>query len=198
MRKLVVGLVLILIIIFVVLINAYNKIQKNDELVTAAASELLNQYQRRLDLIPNLVNTVKGYSNYESQVLQDVVKARASVGQINVNTRLFENSTLATSYQKAQDDLGKSLSRLLAISERYPDLKANTLYQDLMVQLEGTENRISVARGRYIEAVRHYNTQIRQFPYNFIAIVMGYDKKVNFTVDSEQKIKVTPVVDFAS
>ena len=121
MRKLVVGLVLLLIIIFVVLINAYNKIQKNDELVTAAASELLNQYQRRLDLIPNLVNTVKGYSNYESQVLQDVVKARASVGQINVNTRLFENSTLATSYQKAQDDLGKSLSRLLAISERYPD-----------------------------------------------------------------------------
>ncbi|MCL8534063.1 LemA family protein, partial [Proteus mirabilis] len=111
MRKLVVGLVLLLIIIFVVLINSYNKIQKNDELVTAAASELLNQYQRRLDLIPNLVNTVKGYSNYESQVLQDVVKARASVGQINVNTRLFENSTLATSYQKAQDDLGKSLSR---------------------------------------------------------------------------------------
>ncbi|HEJ9734011.1 TPA: LemA family protein [Proteus mirabilis] len=197
MRKLVVGLVLLLIIIFVVLINAYNKIQKNDELVTAAASELLNQYQRRLDLIPNLVNTVKGYSNYESQVLQDVVKARASVGQINVNTRLFENSTLATSYQKAQDDLGKSLSRLLAISERYPDLKANTLYQDLMVQLEGAENRISVARGRYIEAVRHYNTQIRQF-YNFIAIVMGYDKKVNFTVESEQEIKVTPVVDFAS
>ena len=176
----------------------YNDIQTYDEQVNASWSEVLNQYQRRLDLIPNLVNTVKGYSNYESQVLQDVVKARASVGQINVNTRLFENSTLATSYQKAQDDLGKSLSRLLAISERYPDLKANTLYQDLMVQLEGAENRISVARGRYIEAVRHYNTQIRQFPYNFIAIVMGYDKKVNFTVESEQEIKVTPVVDFAS
>ena len=198
MRKLAIGLALVMIIVFTLLVNPYNTIQKNDELVTAAASELLNQYQRRFDLIPNLVSTVKGYSSHENNVLQEIVKARASVGQINVDGRLFDDPEIAASYQKAQDNLGQSLSRLLVISENYPELKANSLYQDLMVQLEGAENRISVARGRYIEAVRHYNTQIRQFPYNLIAEFMGYDKKANFNVDNEHEIKRTPMVNFSS
>ncbi|BBV05393.1 LemA family protein [Providencia hangzhouensis] len=198
MRKLAIGLVLVMVVIFTLLVNSYNTIQKNDELVSAAASELLNQYQRRFDLIPNLVSTVKGYSSHESNVLQEIVKARASVGKINVDGRVFDDPEISASYQKAQDNLGQSLSRLLVISENYPELKANSLYQDLMVQLEGAENRISVARGRYIEAVRHYNTQIRQFPYNLIAESMGYDKKINFNVENGHEIKRTPTVDFNS
>ncbi|MGG4609340.1 LemA family protein [Providencia sp. Me31A] len=198
MRTLSIGFMLFFVVALVVLINNYNTIQKNDELVTATASELLNQYQRRSDLVPNLVNTVKGYSNHESNVLREVVQARASVGQINVNTDIFSDPEIAATYQKAQKNLGNSLSRLLVIAENYPELKASSLYQDLMVQLEGAENRISVARTRYIDAVRHYNTQIRQFPYSIIAKYFDYEAKANFSVEDEQQIKITPIVNFSS
>ncbi|EPJ3764705.1 TPA: LemA family protein [Providencia stuartii] len=194
MRKLIISILALIIIISVIVVTNYNSIQQNDEVVDAAASEVINQYQRRADLIPNLVNTVKGYSGYENKVLMEVVKLRTEVGQIKVDASALSDPAILAEYQKAQ--LGQSLSRLLAISESYPDLKASPLYQDLMTQLEGAENRITVARGRYIEAVRQYNTQIRKFPSNLIASYFGYSAKANFKADNEQAIKTVPTVDF--
>ena len=198
MRIFSICLLVLVVIISTALIKSYNTIQKSDGAVIASASEMLNQYQRRTDLVPNLVNTVKGYSDYEQKVLQEVVEARASIGQIKINEQTLSDPAIMAAYQKSQKELGQSLSRLLAVSERYPELKANSLYQDLMVQLEGAENRISVARGRYIETIRQYNSQIRQFPHNLIAKQFGYQKRVNFSVENEQEIKKVPIVDFSS
>ncbi|QIC17595.1 LemA family protein [Providencia vermicola] len=196
MRKLIISILALIIIISVIVITNYNSIQQNDEAVDAAASEVINQYQRRADLIPNLINVVKGYSGYEEKILIDVVQLRAKVGAINIDASALSDPAILAEYQKAQAQLGQSLSHLLAISESYPDLKASPLYQDLMTQLEGAENRIAVARGRYIEAVRQYNTQIRKFPNNLIASYFGDSAKANFNVENEQAIKTVPTVDF--
>jgi LemA protein len=174
----------------------YNQIQSMDEAVKSAWSEVLNQYQRRADLIPNLVNTVKGFAQQEQQVLQQVTDARARVGSIQATPELINNPQAFQQFQQAQAQLSGALSRLIAVSEAYPDLKSNQLFRDLMAQLEGTENRIGVARNRYIKAVQEYNTYIRQFPVNLTAMMFGYQPKPNFTVEDEKAIARPPSVDF--
>ncbi|MEO6383288.1 MAG: LemA family protein [Thermomonas sp.] len=173
----------------------YNQIQQKDEAVKAGWSEVLNQYKRRADLIPNLVSTVKGYADHEAQVLTAVTEARAKVSQINVDAG--DAASLA-SYQAAQGDLSQALGRLMAISEAYPDLKADASFLNLQTQLEGTENRITVARGRYITLVQDYNTYIRSFPQNLVAKMFGYKPKPNFTVENEAQIQNPPNVDFSA
>jgi len=171
----------------------YNQIQQKDEAVKAGWSEVINQYKRRADLIPNLVNTVKGYASHEERVLTEVTQARAKVSQINVNAN--DAASLAQ-FQQAQGELSSALSRLLVVTENYPNLKADQSFRDLQAQLEGTENRITVARGRYIQAVQDYNTYIRQFPVNLTAMMFHYAPKPNFTVENEQQIQQAPNVDF--
>ena len=171
----------------------YNQIQTKDEAVKAGWSEVLNQYKRRADLIPNLVNTVKGYASHEERVLTEVTEARAKVGQINVNA---DDAQSLAQYQAAQGQLSQALGRLMVITENYPNLKADTSFLNLQTQLEGTENRITVARGRYIQLVQDYNTYIRQFPVNLTAMVFGYKPKPNFTVENEAQIQNAPNVDF--
>lgn len=171
----------------------YNQIQKKDEAVKAAWSEVINQYQRRADLVPNLVATVKGYAAHEEQVFREVTEARAKVGQVNVNVN--DAASLAN-YQAAQGELSSALTRLMAVSENYPNLKADGLFQNLQAQLEGTENRVAVARNRYVKAVQDYNAYIRSFPVNLTAKVFGYQVKPNFTVQNEAAISVAPKVDF--
>jgi LemA protein len=171
----------------------YNQIQTKDEAVKAGWSEVLNQYKRRADLIPNLVNTVKGYASHEERVLTEVTEARAKVGQINVNAN--DAASLAQ-FQQAQGELSSALSRLMVVTENYPNLKADQSFLGLQTQLEGTENRITVARGRYIGLVQDYNTYIRQFPVNLTAKVFGYQPKPNFTVENEAQIQDAPNVDF--
>ena len=171
----------------------YNRIQSKDEAVKAGWSEVLNQYKRRADLIPNLVNTVKGYASHEERVLTEVTEARAKVGQINVNA---DDAQSLAQYQAAQGQLSQALGRLMVITENYPNLKADTSFLNLQTQLEGTENRITVARGRYIQLVQDYNTTIRQFPVNLTAMVFGYKPKPNFTVENEAQIQNAPNVDF--
>ena len=171
----------------------YNQIQTKDEAVKAGWSEVLNQYKRRADLIPNLVNTVKGYASHEERVLTEVTEARAKVGQINVNA---DDAQSLAQYQAAQGQLSQALGRLMVITENYPNLKADTSFLNLQTQLEGTENRITVARGRYIQLVQDYNTTIRQFPVNLTAMVFGYKPKPNFTVENEAQIQNAPNVDF--
>ena len=173
----------------------YNQIQQKDEAVTAGWSEVLNQYQRRADLVPNLVATVKGYAAHEQQVLTDVTNARARVGQMNVNA---EDAASLAEFQQAQGELSSALSRLLMVTENYPNLKADQSFRDLQVQLEGTENRITVARGRYIQLVQDYNTYIRSFPQNLVAMMFGYDRKPNFSVENEREIQRAPTVDFGA
>jgi LemA protein len=173
----------------------YNQIQSKDEAVKAGWSKVLNEYKRRADLIPNLVNTVKGYATHEQQVLTAVTEARAKVGQINVNAN--DAASLAQ-FQQAQGELSSALSRLLVVSESYPQLKADASFLGLQTQLEGSENRITVARGRYIEAVQDYNTYIRQFPVNLTAMVFGHKAKPNFTVENEAQIQDAPNVDFGA
>ncbi len=173
----------------------YNRIQTKDEAVKAGWSEVLNQYKRRADLIPNLVNTVKGYAAHEQQVLTAVTEARAKVGQINVNA---DDAASLAQYQAAQGELSQALGRLMMVSENYPNLKADTSFLNLLTQLEGTENRITVARGRYIQLVQDYNTYIRQFPVNLTAMVFGYKPKPNFTVENEAQIQQAPNVDFGA
>jgi len=172
----------------------YNSMQRQDEGVKAAWSEVLNQYQRRADLIPNLVATVKGYAQQEQEVLVKVTEARARVGQINVNA---EDAASLAQFQQAQGDLSSALSRLMVITENYPNLKSDQGFRDLQAQLEGTENRIAVARNRYIETVAGYNTLIRTFPNNLTAMMFGYETKPNFTVQNEATISTAPAVDFA-
>ncbi len=171
----------------------YNAIQQKDEQVKAGWAEVLNQYKRRADLIPNLVQTVEGYANQERQVLTDVTNARARVGQMNVNANDAES---LKQFQAAQGELSGALSRLLVVTENYPNLKSDQGFRDLQAQLEGTENRITVARGRYIQLVQDYNTYIRSFPQLITAKIFGYDTKPNFTVENEAQISQPPAVKF--
>ena len=171
----------------------YNRIQAKDEAVKAGWSEVLNQYKRRADLIPNLVNTVKGYATHEQQVLTAVTQARAKVGQVNVNA---DDAASLAQFQAAQGELSSALSRLLVVSENYPALKADGMFRDLMVQLEGTENRITVARNRYVQSVQHYNVLVRQFPGVITASIFGYSPKANFSVENEASISKAPSVNF--
>ena len=174
----------------------YNAMQRQDEAVKAAWSDVINQYQRRADLVPNLVNTVKGYAEHEERVLTSVTEARARVGGIQVTPELAQDAEALQKYQAAQGELSSALSRLIAVSENYPDLKADGLFQNLQAQLEGTENRVAVARNRYIEAVREYNSLLRTFPNNLTAKMFGYSVKPNFTVENEAAISHAPTVDF--
>lgn len=174
----------------------YNNLQTQDEGVKAAWSEVVNQYQRRSDLIPNLVNTVKGYAAQEQKVLIGVTEARAKVGSIQVTPEVLNNPELFQKYQAAQGQLGSALKSLLAVTENYPQLKSDQNFRDLQSQLEGTENRITVARNRYIQAVQSYNVTVRQFPANLTAKMFGFQVKPNFTVANEQQISAAPTVSF--
>ncbi|MCX8712746.1 LemA family protein [Gilliamella sp. B3464] len=194
-KSLLVILVLIIIGGFI-FFKDYNSIQTQDEAVVASWSEVINQYKRRADLVPNLVNTVKGYATHEKEVLTQVTDARAKVGSIQINADQLTDPALFSKFQQAQSDLSSALSRLIAVSENYPDLKANTLYQDLMSQLEGTENRITVARGRYIETVKNFNSYIRTLPTKWVADILGQQPKQQFTVDNEKQISDAPAVNF--
>jgi LemA protein len=173
----------------------YNQIQQKDEAVNAGWSEVLNQYKRRADLVPNLVSTVKGYAAHEQQVLTAVTEARAKVGEINVDAG---DPASLQQFQQAQGELSSALSRLMVVVENYPNLKADRGFLDLQTQLEGTENRIAVARGRYIQLVQDYNTYIRSFPQNLIAKMFGYGTRPNFTVENEREIQEAPAVDFGA
>ena len=173
----------------------YNTIQQKDEAVTAAWSQVINVYQRRADLVPNLVATVKGYAAHEQQVLTQVTEARARVGSINVNA---DDPASLEQFQQAQGQLQSAIGRLLLVSENYPQLKADQNFLQLQAQLEGTENRITVERQRYIQTVQDYNTYIRQFPTNLTAMVFGYKPKPNFTVENVQQIQQAPQVDFGT
>ena len=175
----------------------YNSIQSKDEGVKAAWSEVVNQYQRRADLVPNLVNTVKGYATHEEDVFTKVTEARASVGKVTITADQLDDAAAVAKFQQAQGELSSALSRLMAVSENYPQLKADGLFQNLQAQLEGTENRITVARNRYIQAVQDYNTFVRSFPQNLTAMIFGYKAKANFTVENEKQISTAPTVDFS-
>ena len=174
----------------------YNDFQRKDESVKAAWAEVVNQYQRRADLIPNLVNTVKGYAAHERETLEAVTKARAAATSMQITPEVLNNPELFKKFQKVQGELSSALSRLMAISERYPDLKANQNFRDLQSQLEGTENRIAVARQRYIKSIADYNILAREFPTNLTAKVFGYKIKPSFTVENEKEISTAPKVDF--
>ena len=175
----------------------YNDFQRLDEQTKAAWSEVLNQYQRRADLIPNIVNTVKGEANFEQETLTRVIEARAKATSIQVSPETLNNPEAFNRFQQAQGELSGALSRLMAVSEAYPNLKANQAFQDLRVQLEGTENRITVARNRYIKAVAQFNVLARSFPSNLTAMVFGYEPKANFAVQNEAQISAPPTVDFS-
>jgi LemA protein len=174
----------------------YNRLQQQDESVKAAWSEVVNQYQRRADLIPNLVNTVKGYAAQEQKVLIGVTEARARANSIQVTPEVLSNPQLFQKYQAAQGDLTQALSHLMVVAENYPQLKSDQNFRDLQSQLEGTENRITVARNRYIEAVQSYNVTVRSFPQNLTAKWFGFEVKPNFTVANEQQIATAPTVNF--
>jgi len=174
----------------------YNDLQRNDEAIKAAWSEVLNQYQRRADLVPNLVNTVKGYAAHEKEVLTRVTEARAKVSSIQATPELINNPQAFAKFTAAQGEMTSALSRLLVVAENYPQLKADTGFRDLQAQLEGTENRITVARNRYIKAVQEYNLTVRQFPSNLTAKLFGFDVKPNFAVENEKEIAQPPKVDF--
>jgi LemA protein len=174
----------------------YNQIQINDEGVNAAWSEVLNQYKRRADLIPNLVSVVQGYAAHEKEVLTRVTEARANVAGIKATPELVNDEAAFAKFQKAQGELSSALARLLVVAENYPNLKADASFRDLQAQLEGTENRITVARNRYIEAVKTYNVSVRTFPNNLTAMVMGWKTKANFTVEDEKAISTPPQVKF--
>jgi len=191
--------VLVLLLLAVTLTGCgYNSIQKQDEVVKAQWSEVLNQYQRRADLVPNLVNTVKGYATHEEKIFTEVADARSRVGSIQITPELANDPEALAKFQAAQGQLTGALSRLMAVSENYPNLKADGVFQNLQAQLEGTENRISVARNRYIQAVQAYNSLIRTFPNNLTAKMFGYQVKPNFSVDNEKAISTAPTVDFGT
>jgi LemA protein len=175
----------------------YNDIQRNDEQVKSAWSEVLNQYQRRADLVPNLVNTVKGFAAQEQQVLTQVTEARSRVGSIQATPELLNDPAAFRRFQEAQAGMTSALSRLLVVAENYPQLKSDANFRDLQAQLEGTENRITVARNRYIKSVQEYNVLIRQFPVNLTAMMFSYQVKPNFSVEDEKAIAKPPTVDFS-
>ena len=174
----------------------YNQFQKLDEEVTAAWAEVLNQYQRRADLIPNIVATVKGEANFEQETLTKVIEARSKATSIQATPELVNDPAAFQKFQAAQGELTGALSRLMVVAEQYPNLKANQGFQDLRVQLEGTENRITVARNRYIQTVQEYNVLARSFPNNLTAMVFGYGVKPNFSVQNEAQISAPPAVSF--
>jgi LemA protein len=189
--------------LFVFLVTAltgcgYNTLQTTDEQITASWAEVLNQYQRRADLVPNLVNVVKGYAAHEVEVLTRVTDARAKVGAIQATPELINDPQAFAKFQAAQGEMTSALSRLLVVAENYPQLKADGVFRDLQAQLEGTENRITVARNRYIKAVQDYNVTVRRFPSNLTAMVFGYKTKPSFAVENEQEIAKPPTVDFGS
>lgn len=190
---------LLVVAIFSILLSScgYNDLQRQDEAINAAWSEVLNQYQRRADLVPNLVETVKGYAAHEEEVLTAVTNARASVGSIQATPELVNDPQALARFQEVQASMTSALSRLMLVAEKYPDLKANQNFLDLSAQLEGTENRITVARNRYIETVQNYNTTVRVFPSNLTAMVFGMEKKANFSVENEKAISAPPKVDFS-
>jgi LemA protein len=174
----------------------YNDLQRQDEGIKAAWSEVLNQYQRRADLVPNLVNTVKGYAAQEQTVLTEVTNARANVGAIKATPELVNDPVAFQKFLRAQSELTGALSRLLVVAENYPQLKSDALFRDLQSQLEGTENRITVARNRYIKSVQEFNSTVRSFPTNLTAMLFKMDVKPNFTVENEASISTPPKVDF--
>ena len=174
----------------------YNDMQRGDEQVKAGWSEVLNQYQRRADLVPNLVNTVKGFAAQEQQILVQVTEARARVGSIQATPELINDAAAFAQFQQAQAGLSGALSRLLVVSENYPQLKSDANFRDLQAQLEGTENRIAVARNRYIKAVQAYNTLLRTFPNNLTAMLFSYQVKPNFAVENEKALATPPAVSF--
>ncbi len=174
----------------------YNQFQRLDEEVKGAWSEVLNQYQRRADLIPNIVASVKGEANFEQETLSKVVEARAKATSMQVTPETLNNPEAFNKFQKAQGELGSALSRLMAVTENYPNLKANQGFQDLRVQLEGTENRVTVARNRYIKTVAEYNVLARSFPSNLTSMMFGYAVKPSFTVQNEAQISAPPTVNF--
>ncbi|MCA0187921.1 MAG: LemA family protein [Proteobacteria bacterium] len=176
----------------------YNQIQINDEQVNAAWSEVLNQYKRRADLIPNLVQVVQGYAGHEKDVLTRIAEARSNVAGIKVTPELVNDPEAMARFQKAQAELSGALARLLVVSENYPNLKADANFRDLQAQLEGTENRITVARNRYIKAVQDYNVSVRTFPNNLTAMAIGAKTKANFSVDNEKALSEPPKVDFGA
>lgn len=176
----------------------YNTFQTNDEQVKASWSEVVNQYQRRADLVPNLVNTVKGEAKFEQDTLARVIDARSKATSIQATPELVNDPVAFRKFQQAQGELTGALSRLLAVSENYPNLRSNQGFRDLQAQLEGTENRITVARNRYIKSVQDYNVTVRSFPTNLTAMVLGYKQKSNFTVENEKEISKPPSVGFDS
>ena len=176
----------------------YNTLQTTDETIKSSWSEVLNQYQRRADLVPNLVNVVKGYAAHEKDILIQVTEARSRVGQIQVTPELANDEAALKKFQAAQGDLSGALSRLMLVAENYPQLKADGVFRDLQAQLEGTENRITVARGRYIGAVKEYNVTVRSFPSNLTAMMFGFAVKPNFSVENEKAIATPPKVDFGA
>lgn len=188
----------IVIAVFASSLNAcgYNEFQTKDEQIKAAWGEVVNQYQRRADLIPNLVNTVKGYAAHEKDTLEAVTRARAAATSFQITPEVLSNPAAFQKFQQVQGELSSALSRLMAVSERYPDLKANANFRDLQSQLEGTENRITVARQRYIVAVQDYNVLARSFPTNLTAKMFDYEVKPSFTVENEKAISTAPAVNF--
>jgi LemA protein len=176
----------------------YNTLQSTDEQIKASWSEVLNQYQRRVDLVPNLVNVVKGYAAHEKEVLTQVTDARARVGSIQASPELVNDEQAFARFQQAQTQMTSALSRLLLVSENYPQLKADGVFRDLQAQLEGTENRITVARNRYIKAVQEYNVTVRSFPSNLTAMLFGFNTKSNFSVENEKEISTAPKVEFGA
>ncbi len=176
----------------------YNTLQSTDEQIKASWSEVVNQYQRRADLIPNLVNTVKGFAEQEKDVLLGVTNARSKVTGIQATPELVNDPEAFTKFQAAQGELSNALSRLMVVVENYPQLKSDANFRELQAQLEGTENRIAVARNRYIKAVQDYNVTVRSFPSNLTAMLFGFQTKPNFTVENEQAISVAPKVDFGA
>ena len=176
----------------------YNTLQSGDENIKASWAEVLNQYQRRADLVPNLVNVVKGYAAHEKDVLTQVTEARARVGAIQATPELINDEEAFKKFIAAQGQMTSAISRLLAVSENYPQLKADGLFRDLQAQLEGTENRITVARNRYIAAVKEYNITVRSFPSNLTAMIFGLKTKPSFTVENEKAISEAPKVDFGA
>ena len=176
----------------------YNTLQTTDEAIKSEWSEVLNQYQRRADLVPNLVETVKAFAAQEREVLTAVTEARSRVGSIQATPELVDNPEAFQRFQAAQGELSSALSRLLVVAENYPQLKSDANFRDLQAQLEGTENRIAVARNRYIKAVQDYNVTVRSFPTNLTAMAFGYKTKPNFTVENERAISTAPKVDFGT
>ena len=174
----------------------YNTLQSQDEQIKSAWSEVVNQYQRRADLVPNLVNTVKGYAAHEEKVLTEVTEARARVGAVNVTPEMLGDEAALQKFSAAQAQMSGALGRLIAVAENYPQLKADGAFRDLQAQLEGTENRVTVARKRYIDSVQAYNTTVRSFPSNLTAMYLGLTPKANFSVENEAAISKSPEVKF--